>query len=69
MRVRERLAIRQRIEWDTLPEIDRLEWLAYDWLQQRRINELMDMLNRRVKDGKSVELTDYITIYLKRWGI
>lgn len=69
MRVRERLGIRWHSEWDAMPDNDKRDWLAFDWLKQKRVQKVLDMVLKRVDDGMAIEIQNLVTTELARWGM
>lgn len=56
----ERMGIRTRAEWDSLPDEDRFEWLAYDYRRRDGVERIMDSFNERIANEKPIEFTAFI---------
>lgn len=59
-----RLQIRTLAEWEAIPEPDRRDWLAEEILRQNKMKHILEALNQRVNDNKSIELDAYISVLL-----
>lgn len=60
------LGIRSQVDWYALDDEDKETWEAFILWRDRQIERLLEQLNKRVADDKSVELTAYIQLLLAR---
>lgn len=60
------LGIRSQVDWYALEDDDKETWEAFILWRDRQIERLLEQLNKRVADDKSVELTAYIQLLLAR---
>lgn len=61
----ERLGIKTKAQWDSLPEEDRFEWLAYAYRQRQGLQEIMDGFNERIADDKPIEFAPFIAVLME----
>ena len=53
-------------EWYALPDSDKEQWEAFVLWRERQLDAMQAALDRRVNDGKSVELTAYVDLMIAR---